>query len=272
MVDFQEKTILQAGDYAFPFKAVERTVLPDRQKKADKEAARNADTLKGRPGARVNVHHQNFLNQWWKLSYGRSKLIKALQPVSRYIVCARVTKRPIFAFVDPAIRPNDALQVFVFEDDYSFGVLQSVIHWAWFTNRCSTLTERYRYTSNTVWDSFPWPQGPSKKAVEEVAAAAVELRKVRRQLLEDHKLSLRVLYASMEKPGAHPLKDAHKKLDDAVRRAYGMSETEDVLTFLLQLNAILVDKENKGQATQGPGIPAIINDRTSIITDDKLSM
>lgn len=217
----------------------------------------------------MNVHHQNFLNQWWKLSYGRTKLIKALQPVSRYIVCARVTKRPIFAFVDPAIRPNDALQVFVFEDDYSFGILQSAAHWAWFTNRCSTLTERYRYTSNTVWDSFPWPREPSKKAVENVAAAAVELRSLRAQLMSDHKLSLRQLYASMEKPGAHPLKEANQKLDGAVRKAYGMSSTEDVLSFL-KLNAALAEKEEKGQTIHAPGIPPCINDPSAIISDDRL--
>jgi hypothetical protein len=271
VIDFQDKTVLQAADYPFAYKAVEQSVLPDRKKKADKETTRNAETLKGRPGAKVNVHHQNFLNQWWKLSYGRSKLIKALQPMSRYIVCARVTKRPIFAFVDPAIRPNDALQVFVFEDDYSFGVLQSAMHWAWFTNRCSTLTERYRYTSNTVWDSFPWPQSPNKKSVEEVAAAAVQLRKVRDQLMGDHKLSLRALYASMEKPGAHPLKDAHKTLDGAVRKAYGMSEKEDVLAFLLKLNAKLAENEDRGEPIQAPGIPASINDPSSIISDDRLS-
>ena len=48
--------------------------------------------------------------------------------------------------------------VFPFADDYSFGILQSGIHWAWFTAKCSTLTERFRYTSDTVFDTFPWPQ------------------------------------------------------------------------------------------------------------------
>ncbi|WP_421936750.1 type IIL restriction-modification enzyme MmeI [Phenylobacterium sp.] len=95
------------------------------------------------------------------LSYPREDLIAELAKHSRYIVCARVTKRPIFAFVDATVRPNDMVQVFAFDDDYSFGVLQSGIHWEWFTNRCSTLTERFRYTSNTVWDSFGTRQSAS---------------------------------------------------------------------------------------------------------------
>jgi len=41
----------------------------------------------------------------------------------------QLTKRPVFAFVHSSIRPGDALQVFIFQDDYSFGILQSHAHW-----------------------------------------------------------------------------------------------------------------------------------------------
>ena len=40
----------------------------------------------------------------------------------------------------------------------SVGILQSGTHWAWFRAKYSTLTERFRYTSDTVFDTFPWPQ------------------------------------------------------------------------------------------------------------------
>jgi hypothetical protein len=76
----------------------------------------------------------------------------------RYIVCARITKHPIFEFLASAIHPDSQLTVFAFSDDYSFGVLQSGIHWAWFIARCSTLKDDFRYTSDTVFDTFPWPQ------------------------------------------------------------------------------------------------------------------
>jgi hypothetical protein len=168
------------------------------------------------------------------MSYPREDMIKAISPLSRYIVCGQVTKRPIFEFVSTKIRPNAACVVFAQEDDYSFGILQSSIHWVWFINRCSTLTERFRYTSNTVFDTFPWPQKPSVKAVKAVAAAAVALRAKRDELRTKHKLSLRELYRSLETPGDHPLKDAHAVLDGAVRSAYGMSAAVDplALTFL----------------------------------------
>lgn len=95
------------------------------------------------------------------LSYPRAELIQKISNLSRYIACSRVTKRPVFDFVDFRIRPSDALQVFPLSDDYSFGILQSHIHWIWFTACCSTLKGDFRYTSNTVFNSFPFPQSPT---------------------------------------------------------------------------------------------------------------
>lgn len=112
----------------------------------------------------------------------------------------------------------------------------------------------------------------SVMAVEDVAAAAVKLRKVRAKLLGDYKLSLRGLYASMEKPGAHPLKDAHRVLDDAVRKACRMAQKEDVLTFLLKLNPTVAVKETNSEAVQAPGIPECIKDPVRVLFDDRLRM
>ena len=98
-------------------------------------------------------------------------------------------------------------------------------------NRCSTLKSDYRYTSNTVFDTFPWPQKPSVKAIKAVAVAAVALRAKRDELRGKHKLSLRELYRSLELPADHPLKEVHAVLDGAVRNAYGMSATAEPLAF-----------------------------------------
>ena len=124
-------------------------VLPDRKAAAEEEAARNKEALDDNPKARVNWHHKNFLRKWWLHSYPRAALLAKLRVMPRYIACSRTTKRPIFVFVSNAINPNDALQVFTFSDDYSFGILQSDTHWRWFVERCSTLKGDFRYTSNT---------------------------------------------------------------------------------------------------------------------------
>lgn len=272
IVDFGERDVLASQTYSLPFKRVQTLVLPDRQKRAKKEEKRNEEALQANPNARVNRHHLNFLNQWWRLSYRRSDLMEILANIPRYIACGRVTKRPIFEFYSTSIHPSDALSVFPLTDDYSFGILQSGLHWNWFTERCSTLREDFRYTSDTVFDSFPWPQAPKLEAVKAVAAAARKLRQVRRGLCEKHNLSLRELYRSAELPGNHPLDHAQDVLDSAVRKAYGMTAKADPLKFLFDLNQSLAALEEQGKAIVGPGLPAAFASDKSLHSDDCLRM
>jgi len=183
-----------------------------------------------------------------------------------------VTKRPIFEFISSGISPNAALMVFPFDDDYSFGILQSHAHWSWFVQRCSTLKGDFRYTSNTVFDTFPWPQSPSTKAVRVVAEAAVALRTLRNQLRAKHGLSLRELYRELEKPGKHALGEAHHDLDSAVRVAYGFTAKEDLLRALARLNRRCASAEENGAAITGPGLPVPLKSRAAFVTADCIAM
>lgn len=252
VIDFHPHDEAQARSYKVPFQRIKSMVLPDREEAAEKEEQRNADLPDGKKG---NRHHENFLRRWWLFSYPRPDLIERLNAVTRYIVCSQVTKRPIFEFVSPSIRPNAALIVFPLEDDYSFGILQSGMHWSWFKARCSTMKGDWRYTSNSVFDSFPWPQSPDAKQVTAVAKAAVALRALRRDLAARDKLTLRAMYAALEDSGKHPLKDAHAALDAAVRAAYGMGPRQDPLAFLLDLNTACAEREAKSKPVVGPGLP-----------------
>lgn len=262
VIDFHPREQLEARQYALPFQRVKDAVLAHREAAAREEKTRNENLAE-----RGNRHHENFLKRWWLLSYPRGELMMKLQSLSRYIACSRVTKRPIFEFVSSAIHPSDALTVFPFDDDYSFGILQSAMHWAWFTARCSTLTARFRYTSETVFDSFPWPRTPTKKQCSAVAKCAVALRTLRRQIAEDQQMNLRAMYASVEDPAKHALKDAHATLDKAVRAAYGMPARKDPLAFLLELNQDCADRETRGETISCPGLPKEMA-RDEFVTDD----
>lgn len=268
VIDFSGLDVLEAQQFDEVYKRIEARVLPEREKAAKKETERNQEVIDLNPDAKVNRHHANFLKRWWLMSYPREDMLAAISANDRYIVCGQVTKRPIFDFVSTSIRPNAALVVFSHPDDYSFGILQSGIHWGWFVNRCSTLTERFRYTSNTVFDSFPWPQKPTLNQVKKVAKQAVELRKLREELRKKHNLSLRELYRSLELPGAHPLKTAHEALDAAVREAYGMTKKAEPLEYLLKLNADVAAAEKAGEEIEGPGLPSIVTDPSPFISKD----
>lgn len=272
VIDFHSKDVFEAQRFASLFEQVKMQVLPTRDAAAKRETKRNAGVLAENPNASVNRHHANFLARWWILSYPREELMQALRHLRRYIVCVRVTKRPIFEFVSSGIHPNDALQVFPMADDYSFGVLQSSQHWAWFVARCSTLTARFRYTSNTVFDSFAWPQNPKPKHVRAVAAAAVALRKTRQKTMIEQNLSLRDLYRVAEQPGTNAIKAAQAALDAAVSEAYGMKSKADPLAFLLDLNRRCAELEADGREITAPGLPPCISDAAPFITEDCVHM
>lgn len=256
VIDFQPRDTFSARAYKLPLARIEREVLPTREAAAAEENKRNAEVLAENPKAKTNKHHRNFLSQWWLLSYGRAELMEKIASLPRYVACSQVMKRPIFEFVASDIHPNAALIAFPLADDYSFGVLQSSIHWEWLKVRGSTLAGQYRYTSDTVFDSFPWPQAPTPKQVGAVASAAVELRALRNKVMKAQGWSLRDLYRTLDTPGKNPLREAQNKLDAAVCDAYGMKAGEDGLAFLLALNGQLADAEAKGETIVGPGLPA----------------
>jgi len=272
VIDFYPRDLLESGTYGYVFKRVERMVLPDRQEAAKEEKQRNSEALQDNPDGKINHHHANFLKKWWQLSYPRGELLNELAKRPRYIACGRVTRRPIFEFVSAKIHPNDSLTVFPLDDDYSFGILQSDVHWLWFNGRCSTMKADPRYTSNTVFDSFAWPQSPSLAAVQKVAAAAVTLRNVRRNLMTKYDLSLRELYKQLEGPGSSVLKDANRDLDQAVRAAYGMSKTQEPLSFLLDLNQSVIAAEKAKKPVTGPGLPSVVKDKTKLVSSDCVNM
>lgn len=110
------------------------------------------------------------------------------------------------------------------------------------------------------------------KAVQNIADAAVALRALRRKLKEKHDMSFRELYRTLELPGESPLKDAHEKLDQAVRAAYGMKKSDDPLSFLLDLNEEVANREDSGELVVGPGLPPNVKDKSKLVTEDCIQL
>ena len=216
----------EAMRYKLAFERVKKLVMPVVLAKAETEKkARPARTARAGPG--------------WQIAGGSSATTSPARwprsaKLPRYIACSACHQAAhLRVYFSRTFIRTTQLVVFPFADDYSFGILQSGIHWAWFTATCSTLKGDFRYTSDTVFDTFPWPQSPTLAQVKAVAEAAVSLRALRREIMAANGWSLRDLYRTLETPGANRLRDAHAALDSAVRAAYGMKATEDPLAFLL---------------------------------------
>lgn len=277
LLDFERRTIVEAQSYPAPLKRIQDLVLPARMAKAkaipdegedeenqddDGTDAGEGEVKKGR------AHHEAFLAKWWQLSYGRPKLSEAIAGIPRYLACSRVTKRPIFFFVDSTIKPGDAMQVFALADDYSFGILQSDVHWQWFIAKCGKLTERPRYNGDSVFHTFPWPQSPSAEMVHVIAETGKAVRALRAEASEKQGLGLRALYRTLDLPGKNPLRDAHAALNAAVIKAYGFAPKKPILQQLLDLNLEAAERASNGQAVLGPGVPGTYKKPSSLISSD----
>jgi hypothetical protein len=271
VIDFAEMDTFQARGFPGAFEHLRHAVLSDWTNNAEQERAKTG---------KQTGEHQNRLKTWWRLKRRRGELIAGIERLPRYIVCSAVTKRPIFEFLSNSVRPSNALKAFLFADDYSFGIIQSSLHFDWLKARGSSLKGDFRYTPDTVFDTFPWPQKPKRGEIAEVAAAAVALRTLRREVMAAHGWSLRELYRTLDEPGDNPLRTAHARLDTAVRAAYAMGSATrssaasppDPLAFLLALNLELAAKEKAGEKITPPGFPAPDAERARFITEDCIRM
>ncbi len=273
VIDFRKaKDVFEVAAYKDLYEHIHKFVYPLFKEKADKEIERNEEAKKIKPDYKEKKDHQSAFKTWFKLFRSRDKLMDIIESINRYIVCSCVTKRPIFEFISSEIHPNAALQAFPLDDDYSFGILQSSIHWEWFEARCSTLKGDWRYTSDTVFDTFPWPQNPTKKQIEEVAKQAKALRNKRNEVMKEHHYTLRQLYRIMGDTPDNPVSKIQTLLDNAVRKAYGMAPNADILQYLLNLNTRVYEREQNGEKVQGPGLPSKIKDKSKLVSDDCVNM
>ena len=268
LIDFNDFDIIEIPEFSDLYRIVSNTVLPDRKRKAVEEDRKNRLALKANPDSKIRTIQQERLDRWWTHNNRQSEFNSLLDSIDRYICCSQVTKRPIFDFVSKSICPSNMMKVFAFADDYTFGILQSNAHWQWFVEKASTLKSDYRYTSHSVFDTFPFPQHPPSDLIQAVADAGRALHEFRRQHMAlNDTLTLRSMYRTLEVPGANPLRDLHAALDRAALAAYGFDPAADILEQLLALNLEVAAKIEAGEPVTAPGIPTDYPEPAQLISD-----
>ena len=146
-------------------------------------------------------------------------------PSGNYLLIPRVSSEnrlyvPI-GFMNPNELASDAVHVVPDASIYHFGILTSSIHMTWLRTVAGRLKSDYRYSKDVVYNNFVWiePTDKQKKAIETSAQAILDIR----ALLPDS--SFAELYDEVSMP--YELRQAHKKNDLAVARAYGWEELLD---------------------------------------------
>ena len=144
------------------------------------------------------------------------------------------------------MHPEDGLcsnlvKIFPAAELFHFSVLSSSVHMVWVKTVCGRLKMDYRYSTELVYNTFPWPQDVDSKLKQQMEAAAQGILDARAQ---EKDATLALLYDPDQMPTA--LRQAHAANDRLVMKAYGFdpSWSEDqIFTGLYRLYQQLIAAE-----------------------------
>lgn len=230
IIDFNNLSLEKASDYKIPFNHLKEFVKPVRDKN----------------------RRQTTRENWWQFGEKRPAMREATLILSQYLAVPRHSKWFVFVPCHLDWLPADSTTVVASDDFYVLGILTSDIHRQWVKAQSSTLEDRTRYTHNTCFETFPFPQTASKKLTEQIRQAMIDLHEYRSEQMESKQWGITKLYNAFFHEPASQLFKHHKKLDELVLKAYSFKEADDILEKLLHLNLELAEREKNGEKIIGP--------------------
>lgn len=127
--------------------------------------------------------------------------------------------------------------------NWLLGILESRMHMTWLRAVGGRLKTDYRYSAGMVYNTFPIPNLSTnrKNILEEAVLEMLDVREEEGGTIAD-------LYGGANKPMNARLREAHKKIDGIVERAYKQEpfkSDEERLSVLLKLYQKMVSEEKK---------------------------
>jgi type II restriction/modification system DNA methylase subunit YeeA len=122
-----------------------------------------------------------YRERWWIHGEARPAMLKAISNQKTTLITPRVGKHRVFAWINAAVLPSDAVVAFTLESETDFGILHSRCHEVWSLASGTQLREKesgFRYTPTSCFETFPFPK-PTAKQSAAIAAAAKELDSLR---------------------------------------------------------------------------------------------
>lgn len=221
IIDFNDMSFEKAITYYFPFEYIKSFVKPERE----------------------NNRREVIKINWWKYGEKRPAMRNAISSLSLYFVVPRVSKWAIFIPAPLNWLPGDKSVVVAADDFYIFGILTSKIHRQWMNAQKSTLKGDIAYTHNTCFETFPFPQTPDAKLIQQIRIKAEELHQYRTEQMESKQWGITTLYNKFFNEPNSQLYQLHQQLDKLVMQAYDFHPNDDILEKLLNLNIELAEKE-----------------------------
>lgn len=168
----------------------------------------------------------------WRQSSGRAETVRLAatpalfgeirQPNSDYLLLPKVSSEerrylPIGFLARDVIASGSSL-IIPAATRYEFGVLESAMHMAWMRYTGGRMKSDYQYSSQIVYNNFPWPNATAaqRERVDEKARGVLAARE--RHLPPRGMAMLADLYDPLAMP--RELLKAHTELDHAVEKCY----------------------------------------------------
>lgn len=185
-----------------------------------------------------------------ELAYDAYRFMEIRQPELEYILVPRHSSEnrqyiPM-GFMEPSVISSDANHIIPTSSKWLFGIMQSRIHMIWVKYVCGRLESRYRYSSDIVYNNFPWKDldDEQKNAIEETATEILEARK-------QDASNLASQYGLLK----GRLAKAHKANDKVVAKAYdidlNMSDDEIALELMRRSVKMAMSETKKKKKRKG---------------------
>lgn len=167
------------------------------------------------------------------------------QPDTDYLIVPRHSSRRRvyipFGFMSKEVICGDANQFIPEATTYIFGIITSKLHLIWNNIIGGKIKSDPRYSSEIVYNNFPWPN-VTEQQQEQVSELAQTILDIRAAYSD---CSLADLYDPDTMPPV--LRKAHRNLDCAVLKLYGLKndmEEMDIVKHLLGLYKNIVQENN----------------------------
>lgn len=206
-----------------------------------------------KPTRDVN-NRANYRDNWWQFGERRPGAYRAIRPMRRCLVTARVSKHMMFSFQPTDRVLNEKIVVIAADDWWTFAVLSSAVHEAWTRALSSTLKMDLQYTPSRCFETFPFPKPTQPQRVAAAAAGeALDSQRTRcmRRFGEGMtKIWNRLLSEEETYSEILRLRALREEMDQAVLAAYHWPElsptdTAEIVTRLRALNAERAAEEKR---------------------------
>lgn len=159
--------------------------------------------------------------KWWIYADKRPALYRAIQGMKRILFHSFTGKYVVFNFVPTGQVFAGPHNVFAFDQDEYFAVLQSSFHNSWVWEYCSTMEARIRYANGDLFDTFPFP-----RHVTVLRSIGLLYQRFRQDIMEKQRVGLTGLYNAFHdstdaSASIVELRRLHVEMDQAVATSYG---------------------------------------------------